>query len=166
METALALAIIFDNKPLADFVGECLSIDTKPVVIEDVAPAFHKAYEVLEYHDEPDSAQRESDLIWLAVYNSINVMTDTEMFVGYVGPYLRAGAQHIYAAAFYEDYDGSDDMDDDLENEDVISNRPFIYKAFLKNEKIQVIAFTKNRKDIPDDLMEALRYLLTSSSNL
>jgi hypothetical protein len=165
METTLALAIIFDNKPLADFVGECLSIDTKPVVIEDVALAFHKAYEVLEYHDEPDSAQRKSDLIWLAVYDSINVMTDAEMFVDYIGPYLRAGAQHIYAAAFYEDYDGSDDdVDEGMVNEDdVTSNRPFIYKAFLKNEKIQVISFTKNRKDIPDDLMEALHFSMSLS---
>lgn len=166
MEATLALAIIFEDKPLANFVGECLCVDTKPVDIEDVSTEYHKAYEILEFHDEPDSARKETDLIWIVAHDTINVMTDTEMLLDHAEPYLRAGARTVFAAAYFADYDGSDEDDELGDGDDDPSNKVFLYKILLQNGKAQITSFTNKRNDMPDDLIESLRFLLINQKEI
>lgn len=176
MEASLSLALTFSNPSPAAFAGECLSIDTRPVDVDDVPEEFKRAYEALEFIDDPDAVVRENETTWLIAYDTIKVQTEVSMLREYGEPYLRAGAEWVIAAVDYADYDGGDEdfyednKDDDTQlDEDEgacpISNRTFFYKACLLDGKLSVEVVNANGLRIPDDLTDALRMVLDKMRN-
>lgn len=105
MEVSVAFLMDVKDKASADFIALMWDEENSPVEVEEVEPAYHQAFNALEYLDYPTAYDRDSDTRLLGFFEVLNSLDTSETISELILPYREAGAVRMLVVLSGEVYE-------------------------------------------------------------
>lgn len=105
MEVSVAFLMNIKDKASADFVTLMWDEENSPVEVEEVEPAYHQAFNALEFLDYPTDYDRDSDTRLLGFFEVLNSLDTSETVAELILPYREAGAVRMLVVLSGEVYE-------------------------------------------------------------